>query len=244
MKQRDAAQPRTLAFPSSSARAQTKLSPLAAASASYTNCTNYRWEVKYRDWNFTAVGELHTASDSTGKFTYGRTADSDIGVAFSDSGGPWYLSGSAHAGNSLSASVSLSAGANFGHRIISTFNYAQLWFVADCFEGNDLYMGHREVEVDTWRGSITSDYDWSSLDNHRNAYWNIFGKGAGFSRTTTDFVKYSGAVSIWGASLTAKSGASTFVKESWTFGSAQNAHYLYGNDNTPPYAHRIFASNT
>jgi hypothetical protein len=221
-----------------------EFAPTGAVSASYTNCNNYRWVVKYRDWNFMTIGELHTASDSTAKFTYGRTADSDVGVAFSDNGGAWYLSGSAHAGNSLDASVGQNAGAHFGYRLISQFNYAQLWLVADCFEGWGLYMGHRSVEVDTWRGSITSSYDWRSLDNNRNSWWNIFGAGTVFDRSTTAFLKYSGAVSIWGASLTAKSGASAYVKVHWSFGTGRTKHYLYGNDNYPLYSHRIYASDS
>lgn len=224
-------------------RSGTDAAARAAAAPSYTNCTNYRWEVEYTDWNFMAIGEGHVASDGTVKFVYGSRADSDVGVAYSDNGGPWYLSGEAHAGNALSREVSITGGPNFGRRIVSQFNYAQLFLLADCLEGYDRYMGRRAVEVTSWRGGITYDYDWRNLDNQRNANWNIFGKGGAMSRTAYDFVKLSGAVSIWGASLTAQSGSSTYVETHWTFGSARNAHYLYGNDSTPPYAHRVFASD-
>jgi hypothetical protein len=95
-----------------------------------------------------------------------------------------------------------------------------------------------------WRGSITSSYDWRSLDNNRNSWWNIFGAGTVFDRSTTAFLKYSGAVSIWGASLTARSGASAYVKVHWSFGTGRTRHYLYGNDNYPLYSHRIYASDT
>jgi hypothetical protein len=216
----------------------------SAVTTQDTGCTNYHWERYSKDWNWTRVGELHSAGDTkVARFTYGRTADSSIDVGYRDSGSGWYLSGSAHIGNTRSSAVSISAGSNYAWGMLTQFNYALDFFYADCYQGSHRYQGHQRTYATSWRGSITNSYNLGQYDNNRNSHWNLFGRNAGFDRSSYRFKKWSGAVSVWGASLGARSGASAYVKLHYLFGSAQSAHYLYGNDNTPPYSHRVFASN-
>ena len=75
-----------------------------------------------RAW--TTVGEIHVGGDATGRFTYGRTADSNIDVGFSATGaGGWSVSGTVHVGNTLSATVWAERGPGWGTKFKTHFEF-------------------------------------------------------------------------------------------------------------------------
>jgi hypothetical protein len=186
----------------------------------------------------TVVGELHTYYDQSGTFTYGQTADSDIGVGVSQNGTNWSLSGSLHVGNNVGSSVSKSAGAYWGYTQKSNFHYHKLFGNAFC---PYLY----KVEAQSWNTGMTDGTNISSLDGvcaaQHGAYRVIYGANTTFDRQTNSLYNFSGAVTVFGASLTAKSGASSYVKIHFNFGSATSSHPVCGDNASPGSSTRVFS---
>jgi hypothetical protein len=214
-----------------------------ATTATCTWPSNYRWELDTTSTAWTAIGELHVAGDSKATLTYGRTADSSIDAAFKV-GGTWSLGGSVHIGNSNSTSVSETLGPYLYRHVLSRFSYGLWKLYSDCAEGWHIYRGYDHTEATRWVGGIT--YDTTSIsyyDNHRTAYWNLFGRNSSFSRSTSTFAKVQLAVTVFGVNLGAQSGSSVNVTTRYDFGAGRSSHYLYGQSAYPSNAPVINASD-
>lgn len=194
-------------------------------------------------WNTDmVVGEIHTWDDMTGRFTYGQTADSDVGVGWSTDGKAWKLSGGIHVGNSSSTAAWKDAGPFFGYRLKSGFRYVK--YRTD--DPMDCGGGFRyKIQATQWNGGMVLGQNDASLDGKcRATYPNntaTFAAGTGFSRASSDFITFDAAASVGGASLWARSGASTYVKAEWWFGRKLAQYRLCGTTNAPTLAPRIFA---
>lgn len=210
------------------------------------DATNMRTKVKCgklpvrADTRFTDIGEYHSPNDSWGHFTYGRSADSDIGVGFAQTGQGWHVSGSVHVGNTNSSNVGWQKGSNVGRRLQSQFKY-MLYRWVSCVNP-DKTVSH-EINAQAWTSGARNGQKNGALDNHcdNSRFKAVFGKGTHFDRTSNTAVTFNGAVSIFGASLTAQSGYSTWVQSHWNFGDRTKAHVLCGSDNYIGYSHRIYA---
>ncbi|HEU4674280.1 MAG TPA: hypothetical protein VFS32_15410, partial [Candidatus Limnocylindrales bacterium] len=179
----------------------------ATIAATCTWPSNYRWELASTSAAWTAVGELHVAGDSKATLTYGKTADSSIDAAFKV-GGTWSLGGSVHIGNTSTSSVSQTLGPYIYRHVLSRFEYGLWKLYSDCAEGWHVYRGYDHTEATRWLGGIT--YDTTSIgyyDNHRTAYWNLFGRNSSFSRSTNAMQKVQFAVTVFGVNLGAQSGS-------------------------------------
>ena len=97
------------------------------------------------------IGELHVVTGMTATFTYGRTADWDIGTTVAAGNGPFSVSGSSHVGNSTGSSVTITRSGNFGHRLLSQFRF-QRWHYANSCTGV-----YDKVEPVKWAGSGLED---------------------------------------------------------------------------------------
>jgi hypothetical protein len=209
-------------------------------------CWSTYWElVDVMDKN-TTVGEMHIASDTpTYKFTYGKSADSDIDVGVKQSFGGWTISGSAHVGNSQTDADGTTQHGPYYRGFMTEFRYERWQLFSDCTTGNHIYRGSDEVDPAEWRGGFTPGCcSISFYDNNRQTCCDLhYGPGGFMDRSSNDFKKLSAAVSVFGVTLGAQSGSSTNVKIHYDFG--QNAHhYLYGLTQLPSAAGMVYASNT
>jgi hypothetical protein len=192
--------------------------------------------------NWTTVGEVHTATKMSYEFTYGQTADSDLSIGFSANGSSgWSIGGTRHIGNSSSTSVQWTGGEDEGWRLISVFHYGKYKWGGD-------YPCRQDYEVDpvAWNsGTDTYNSAIHDLDYHCQDYpvsqRASFNPGANFDRNDSDFVQFSGAATVFGASLKGQSGSSTFVQIHYHF---INSRMICGNDAAPPSAHRIYAGQS
>lgn len=192
----------------------------------------------------TKVGELHNARDSTATFTYGTEADSSIEVGYSLTGDSnWTADGTITISNSLSASVSITRNSSqwydTGYQLLSEFNYQRLYYYNVCVGYSPYYL----VNATQWDGGMTVGAYVGGNDGNPNQYTAWFAPGTTFTRDQYSAWEYNAAVSTpWGASLTAQSGYSQYVRLHWSF--AASAGYnqaLYGNNNYPTKSPIIYA---
>lgn len=185
----------------------------------------------------TVIGELHVVTGMTGSFTYGRTADSDIGTAFSAGSGPFSASGDAHVGNSTGSSVTITRSGDFGHRLVTQFRFQRFHYASSCTGVFD------KVEPVKWEGSgLSVGADVSSLDHHcaSSSFRSDFAAGTDFDQQSSRSARQSGAVTILGVQLGADSGYSKSVHLHWHFTTAGT---LCGDTDLPADAGRVFAGD-
>jgi hypothetical protein len=213
-----------------------------ASAAAATPCGIHKTAVGTQT-AWAVVGQLHLGNDQSATFKYGQSADSDMGIGFSNNNANWSIKGESHIGNSRSASVTLpkSTGDNgmFGKRTKTQFKTVKYHF--DGCVGVNFW----KIIGEKW----TAGSDWGGDYNDKNGHCAdtllgnsaTFVSGGRFTRSSNNFSKYVDAISVFGVSLSNQSGASTFVTEHWTFGNHFNRYWLCGSDNDVNYAHRIYA---
>ncbi len=187
---------------------------------------------------YTVVGELHTVTDLSGTFSYGQTADSEIGVSVSlDGGGHWSLSGSSSVSNTLSSKITQgNQAANWGHQIKTQFHYLK-----QKQSGCNHPTWYRVI-ASQWDGGIQIGADVSSWDNHPNQWKQAYPGRSEFLRSSGTAYNYGIAVNVFNINLNATSGFSTNVELHWTNTSQSTTRYLYGNNGYPTTATIIYAS--
>jgi hypothetical protein len=140
----------------------------------------------------------------------------------------------------MSSSITFNRGPKYGRREQSVFQYGKYKWVT-CGGTIASY----EVDALQWTAGSQDGQDNSSLDNHCSTtysqYARTFAVNTAFDRSSNAAVTFNAAVSVFGASLTAKSGYSTTVVSHWSFGNNTNQHWLCGNDNFLGSSHRVFA---
>jgi hypothetical protein len=200
---------------------------------------------------YTVIGEAHVWRDQTMTWRYGKRADTDVGVGYSRDGVAWSVSGSVHVGSSQSAEIGDrisnlgDADGDFGRRYRTEFRYAKYRIRRTCPGGSGTYY---RIKATRWNGGFDYYDDVKHLNGHcgdiykANAIHFEPATGNGtFSRSSEDFVNYRAAVTVFGVSLSAQSGASKWVTQSWRFGRLFPRYYLCGDSEKPAYAARIFA---
>ena len=197
------------------------------------------WMQKSTADAWTTVGEFHTAPwASSSDFGYGATADSNISMAFGYNRTNWSLSGTVNISSNSGFRDQLNyANQWFGYQILGLFHYGLSDLVGTCTGDthNNIVLGI------SWDGALKLGNYVGNWDNHPNGYTVKYPSGADFSRTTGSAYSYSGAVTVFGASLNAESGYSTTVDESWSAGSQPG--YLYGNNDFPSRSTIVYASS-
>ena len=194
--------------------------------------------------NYTTVGEVHTAGDSSEVFTYGKSADTDTDVAIGLAAGtgPWSITGSVHLGDSSQSGsdVTWRVGALVGHRTDSQFHYVRQkvhYVVSEC------PADYQTIKATGWDGGALGGDDNSNLDHNCNnvGHETDFGPGTGFHRYQNNMVKFSASVVAFGIELGTQSGWSQYVDSKWTFNGGFSDHYLCGSDGAITVSHRIYA---
>ncbi len=229
------------------AGARQAAAPLTASDVG--TCYYWYWERYSTDWAYTRTGELHSAADTIdADFLYGTSSDATIDVGFKSGTGPWQISGTAHSGESITTVHGLNKASNFHWGVIVPFNYVLLFLYKDCTLQQHVYAGQQQVEENGYHIQSGLSYSIQMSQPARNTShpeWALrSGPDTSYMRETNKFKKFTGAVSIWGASLGAQSGSSQFVRMYWRWGHAQTWHYLYGNGYHPNSAPVIYASNS
>jgi hypothetical protein len=204
-------------------------------------CVEIRKQLVGKDQARTVIAETHTVADMHEDVTYGTTADSDIDIAASyDLGSSWSISGSVHVGNETGAAIKWSVNPEDGHEWTSNFIYRKYVHTDLC--------GHTWITVEpskwtgggAWPGADDSYLDHHCLDWYSSTTQN-YGPGQEFTRSSKRLKKFGFAVHVFGVSLGARSGASRYLVEHWKMGTAQQNHFLCGNNAQPASAKRILA---
>lgn len=209
-------------------------------------CVNYHWEVYRYESSFTKVGELNSASDTpVARFTYGRVADSEIDTAFRAGTGVWTIDGRVHIGNTQSLAAGINGQSNYHWGMKTKFDFALLFLFADCPGQSHKYMSQQRLEPIGWKGgAVINSIIVDQPPRTKPAYSEWFPRGGEWHRQDAEFASWSGAASLYGASLGAQSGASQFVRLDYEFGQARARHWLYGSDAHISTSSRVFASDS
>lgn len=183
----------------------------------------------------TVIGELRTPPDTLeSEFVYGERADSEIGIANRGAHGPWSISGSFHIANAQSGEIA--QGASSGEHLLVQTRFKFDRYEYTCGTGKR----HRVVPRE-WMGDVQSQATavrgCAGAPETRLGH---YGPRSKFTRDRDKAVRWEGAASVFGASLTARSGYSKYVRGRWQFGAARE-HLLCGNDGPPLQATHIFA---
>ena len=186
----------------------------------------------------TIIGELRAPDDTLeASFAYGKRADSEIGVAGRGSHGPWSGSGSFHIANADDTAVT--QWANSGQHLLvrSRFEYGRYQYTCPS--------GRREKVVpEKWMGDVQSEptgaRGCAGAPERRVGH---FGRNSDMRRNRENAARWEGAVGVFGASLTARSGYSKYVQGYWRFGAAHD-HVLCGDDGPPKEARHIYAGTS
>jgi hypothetical protein len=188
------------------------------------------------------VGNMHTGTNMTGWFSYGRKADTDFGVGFSRDGSQWSVTGSAHVATTNSAAVRWDVGSEFGYRLLSNFAFQKTKTVCLGFAA---VPPTYKIKVKRWNGGAVIGDNVHYLDHKclttYSAYKVQQGPNTTFDRTSSSAVNYSAGVTIFGIQLSAKSGYSTDVAAHWAMGGRFTAYWLCGTDGPPTIAHTVLA---
>jgi hypothetical protein len=229
-------------------------SPDATAPASVvspqagTQCVNYHWEFPDTSWAYTRMGSLNSAADTLeADYEYGSSSDITIDNGYSLSGGGWGISGVSHSGEAIGSGWGLSEFSNFHWGVYVPMDFVESYFYADCFQQPHLYQNHAAVTETGYHITRNLTYSIAVSQPARNTShpaWALqSGKNTTYTRLSSQFAYYGGGVVVFGASLGAQSGASTYSREKWKFGSSQTWHFLYGSSSSYTTAPIIYASN-
>jgi hypothetical protein len=192
---------------------------------------------------YAPVGEIHLFADDYGWFTYGRDnfADSTFGVGVSSDGVNFSIGGSTHVGNSAEVGWGTSGTPlqpYFSHVLLTKFHFEKT-LTRTCF------VSQYKVAATQWETGALVGRDTSGDDGRCNLY--PAGQSAAYSPNTLlvrdrgRAYTYDGAVSVLGASLSAKSGYSSNVVLTMRFGSALQTHWVCGDNGSPSSSARVFA---
>jgi hypothetical protein len=189
----------------------------------------------------TVVGEFHTEADTTNDsyFHYGESADSTISVAVKQAHeSAWSVSGVSHVGNGRSGAIGKEGPRpNFHAQILTDFEYGRYRASNPCYGGRT----YETVRALEWLGgSGERFYDAPGCrPDHPNT--RRYQPGHFQKRNTHKARNWEKNISVFGASLSSRSGYSEFVESYWKFGDAYEFHYLCGDDTSVLKSERVFA---
>jgi hypothetical protein len=183
----------------------------------------------------TVIGELRTPPDTLkASFSYGKSADSEISVAARGASGPWTLEGSHHIANAKGAAVTQKASGGEHLVVRSRFVYDKYEYF--CPSGRREKVAPRE-----WLGDVNAAPTAERGCKHApDTRLGRYGRNSLFDRDKERAVTWSGAASIFGVAVSARSGYSERVRAHWDFGQ-ESLHLLCGDDGPPWQSSHIFA---
>jgi len=214
-----------------------------AQATSVSSCPYYYWDEDAFSNRYAQVGELHADYDvSNARFTYGQTADTTFDVMSKTGTEAWTVAGGVHIDNTRSAAVyAETAGTTNYHWALRTqFRFVNMKLFKDCVGGPyRVWTGSQMAYALEWTGNGMTLSNTLTQPARKSANSASYGAHSGWTRTSGTLVRWSAAVSVFGASLSAQSGSSTFVKIDYSFG-GRPTHYLYGDNALPSDSKRVF----
>jgi hypothetical protein len=205
-------------------------------------CGGTAWLTLSSSTAWTDVGEFHTVGGMSGYFTYAKsnTTDSDIGVVTSGGiRGPWSSSGSIHVGSGSATTETWNRGSNWSHRVRTQFVYAKQQMYTGCGQP----LAYYRIKATAYAAGALDGVSTSSFDHNcdiapYNQWQSPQGAQTTLDRHDFNAVTWQQGVSVFGATISVKSGYSTNVWAHWDFSSFG---ILCGNDAVVPQATRIWA---
>jgi len=212
------------------------------------------------DW--APVGEYHTVDDMTGRFDYGQSASTNLGVGynFSDGNG-WQVSGSVYIGNSNNQSNSsgYNEGAWYSQEIDAQFHYVEE--EADPSGCTPEPGPEYRVRSDYWTAGMSDTVgNGEPGDGQANycsvpaGYYADFNPGGNTDSINSSGWTYTWDVSAYGVTLSSETDYSQQEHLHWDFGTVSGTeewhsvfsfygpltsdHYLVMNASTEPYGQR------
>jgi hypothetical protein len=203
-------------------------------------CPVLHYPVATRD-EWAVIGELHTGDNQRAVFEYGQKADSDISIGVSEDGTHWTVSGSAHVSTSLANSETWPELSHFGAALETRFRFTKYQYFLGCSPQVKWF----KVKVTKWLSSGRVGEDLRRFDNRCTTtyakYAAQFAPGQHAATHRQRAHTWDAGVTVFGASLDARSGFSKWVSAEWTFGRKNPRYWLCGSDDDFVSASRIFA---
>lgn len=200
---------------------------------------------------YMVIGEAHAWKDQAMTWVYGEQADSDVGVGYSTDGVHWSLSGSVHISSKRASEITDTISnlgddnGNFGRRYRTEFRFVKQRQRLVCL--GRVTTTYR-IKATRWNGGFDYYDDVKDLNGHcgdryeSNAVYFAPASGNGtFSRTNGKLKTYKAAVTVFGVSLSGRTGASKSASQFWRFGRRFTRYYLCGDTGKPTVSERIFA---
>jgi hypothetical protein len=224
-------------------RTTTTLDATGVGAISLASCPDYYWDADGYSNRYAQVGELHVDYDvRNARFTYGQTADTTFDVMTKAGADGWEVAGGVHVENTRAAAVfAETVGATNYHWALRTqFRFVNMKLFKDCIGGPyRVWTGVQEVYALEWTGNGMTLANTLTQPARKSVNSATYGAHTGWVRTSGALVRWSAAVSAFGATLSAQSGSSAFVKIEYSFG-GRPTHYLYGDNNLPSDSKRVF----
>lgn len=211
--------------------------PATTASTSFSTTSTelgcyYKTEIVRTEYPRAVIGEYHTKRDVAGRFTYGRRADSHLGVGVSTNNIAWSQNGTVHIGNLKDSATGVDRGPNWAKKLLSTFKTVKerqnvycpgysntnYWSIYSTRWQHDIYVGGDVSDQDTLAAKDAAVSKGFASHYPTNSF---------ASRSTQRAKRYSAGLSVMGASLSARSGFSTYVTQTWNFGNGVAHHWLF-----------------
>lgn len=190
----------------------------------------------------TVAGEYHVDRDVDGYFRYGTRGDSEIDMGTSADGQTWAISGSVHVGNSVESEITMNRGPLFHHEMEVDMKYVKEREQLYCLgfrvgEPNYLVRGTKFMPPGSGDG-LEAIQPLATGENEQ-----CMGPDQEYRKNVGENRYYSSAVTVFGATLGAKSGWSDHVEEYWKTGTTyqDSSHYcFYGFDAYPNDADVVY----
>lgn len=199
------------------------------------------YTVKATQANNAEVAIFNSRTDESGSVSYGKKADSTIGVSFEQGGdGGNGADGSIGVSNSLGASVSQSYGPMTSNYVLTAFQGAQETRNPPPSGNEFCDNAAMEIRATGWIGGIdkgnpipagsSHQYKCATVVNNVTTY---FGRNSHFTRDSSAAVDIDAGFTIFGTGLFTKSGYSSDTELHWSMGSEYAHHWFCGTVKPP-----------
>lgn len=200
----------------------------SAAALGVTIAYGCQYVVTSTTRNSVRVTNFHNASNATGSWSYGTTADSDIDAGSKPYGAAEFsVSGNVHVGNSLSGSVNGATPYNYNAWTRTDFRFSQ-GAIQDYYgapagsqcKDSSLHVGDQTVNPSSWAGGVADDTgsgaEYRSCDTYpRYQYRGRYPKGTSLHINSSRATRIGFAADIGLLHVGGTSGYSTNVSLAW-----------------------------
>lgn len=208
--------------------------------------SEYRWQ---------PVGEVHSVPGLKVRYHYEERASTTLGLAVSEDGSHWKVSGGTSMANDSGASTVLPwMPDTYARKVQGEFYYAhnrKTWCPVGYDERDGPYATHtEEIKAVSWQGGVRYDSEDLSGADNRDARDKAIAegramtlvKGDSFSRKSGTSYKYTAGVSAFGVGLNAVSTFDTKHTLELIAGTSRQSWRAWGDKGAPPSAanHAIY----